>query len=165
MTKTNVKTLYLYTYIYTYIIFIYIYRQMGTKNGKVVTYFERLSPANSQNSLNVWSRKVTWKIKNTFPLSQCLWPPNLSGWWHTARSSHPQICIDPLMWWWICEITWQFKYISTCRKTMDTKKASCWLKWKAATCKAIWHFDHVTTMRSRGNLINFYLHFHKICNH
>ena len=28
-------------------------------------------------------------IKNTSPLPQCLWPPNLVGWWLTLRSSHP----------------------------------------------------------------------------
>ena len=23
------------------------------------------------------------------PLPQCLWPPSLTGWWHTMRGSHP----------------------------------------------------------------------------
>lgn len=34
------------------------------------------------------SSSSTTKI-NIFPLPQCLWPYNLTGWWLTMRSSHP----------------------------------------------------------------------------
>ena len=38
------------------------------------------------------------------PLSQCLWLPNLAGWWLTMRVSYPLKSHDPLITW-SCEIT------------------------------------------------------------
>ena len=46
------------------------------------------------------------------PLPQCLWPPNLAGWWHTFEGLLPIKSNDPLIAW-FCRITWQTKtYIS-----------------------------------------------------
>ena len=47
------------------------------------------------NHLNTWSVEVTWQIKNTSPLSQYLWSPNLSDFWHTVRNSYPEIHMIP----------------------------------------------------------------------
>ena len=56
-------------------------RPMATKRAKVVTCLEGLSVINSHNPLNMCSREVTWQIKNIIsPMSQCLWPQDLSGW-------------------------------------------------------------------------------------
>ena len=42
------------------------------------------------SSWSMWSREVTRLIKNIkSPLLKCLLSTNLSGWWHTAMSSHP----------------------------------------------------------------------------
>ena len=37
---------------------------MASKHGKVVTYQEGHPPISLHNFLNVWSREVTWQIKN-----------------------------------------------------------------------------------------------------
>ena len=48
-------------------------RSILTELGKVVTNYKKLQPLKSHNSLNMWSREVTWWIKNILsPLSQCL---------------------------------------------------------------------------------------------
>lgn len=43
--------------------------------------------------------------KNMSPLPECLWPPNLAGWWLAKRGSH-DLPRDPLITW-PCKITWQ----------------------------------------------------------
>ena len=84
----------------------------------MVTYREELPLINSNNPLNIWLRKVAWKIKNTSPLSQCLWSQNLSGWWDTAKSSHPYICMTP-QWSGLAKLC--YKLIIITRRPMDTK--------------------------------------------
>ena len=65
-------------------------------------------PITSHDHLNMWSRKVSWKIWIIKSLiSQCLWSLNLIEWWYTARSSwivsimiqnfvQSDVLIDPL---------------------------------------------------------------------
>ena len=63
---------------------------MSTKPGRTVNYRKGLLPIQSHDPLITWSSKIMWQTKtNIFPLSQCLWPPNLTGWWHTMRCSEP----------------------------------------------------------------------------
>ena len=38
---------------------------MAAKLSKVVTFHKKIQPIKSQNSLNSWSREVTWYVKNT----------------------------------------------------------------------------------------------------
>ena len=47
---------------------------MASKLCQVVTYYDKLPPIKSHNSLNTWSGDVIRKIKNMSPLPQCLWP-------------------------------------------------------------------------------------------
>ena len=62
---------------------------MATKHGKMVTYRYGLSPINSHNPLNMFSREVAWQIGNIIsPLSQFLWSQDLSAQWHNTRSLH-----------------------------------------------------------------------------
>ena len=70
-------------------------RLIATKNSKVATYCRWLLSINSQKPFNMWSREVMRQIKNISPLSQSLWSPNLSGWWHPTRSSHLRMCMTP----------------------------------------------------------------------
>ena len=42
-------------------------------------------------------------------LTQCLWPPNLAGWWLIMRGSCPYN--HDLLIMWSCKITWQTKFI------------------------------------------------------
>ena len=62
------------------------------KHAKMVTGRTGLPLMTLYKPVNMWSHEITWHIKNiASPVSQCLWSPNLSGWWHNARSSHPYI--------------------------------------------------------------------------
>ena len=43
----------------------------------------------SHNALITWSWEIKWRPKiNISPLPQCLWPPNLTGWWLTSKYSY-----------------------------------------------------------------------------
>ena len=97
--RINYIYLSIYLSIYTCIYIYYIStstRPITTKHYKVATYLKGLLPINSHNPLNIWSRDVQWQIINIIsPLSKYLWSPNLSGWWHTARSFHSLIRMNP----------------------------------------------------------------------
>ena len=123
---------------------------MATKNGKVVTNCERLSPINLHNPLNMQSHEVTWKIENIISsLSRCLWLPPINVHDPSRR--------------WSCEVMWHIKYfISTLQRTHEHQtEQGTDLPWEASTYKATWPFDHVTNVRSRDNLKNLCLHFYK----
>ena len=55
---------------------LYYQKAMAIKRGRMVTYYEGVSPINSHNLLNMWSFEIIWQIKNFLSLSrQCLKPP------------------------------------------------------------------------------------------
>ena len=55
---------------------------MTAKHGRMVTYFKRLLAIKSVYALITWSWKIMWQTKTIIPPQpQCLWPPNLLGWW------------------------------------------------------------------------------------
>ena len=55
---------------------------MTAKHGRMVTYFKRLLAIKSFYALITWSWKIMWQTKTIIPPQpQCLWPPNLLGWW------------------------------------------------------------------------------------
>ena len=54
---------------------------MATKPGRVVTYDKKNSLVMSDDPLITWSCEVTWLIRSLLsPLSQGLWPSNMTGW-------------------------------------------------------------------------------------
>ena len=61
-----------------------------TTLSRVVTYPDELLPVKSYNRLAAWSCKITSLTKTIIsPIPQCLWLPNLKGWWLTLRGSYP----------------------------------------------------------------------------
>ena len=54
---------------------------MATKLGRMKTYLDGLLSPKSYESLITWSCEMAWQTKATIsPLSECLWPPNLTRW-------------------------------------------------------------------------------------
>ena len=131
---------------------------MATKHCKIVTYRGELSPINPINSLNMWPCEVTWQIKNISPLSQFLWLPNLSGYQHTKRSSHPKICMTP-QWGGLPGTLDKLNnlYLHLQRLQEHQARQRTGLPWEAPTTKATWSFDqmtmqgHVTVWRIYGS--------------
>ena len=69
-------------------------RSMRTrKHGKLKTYSQGIPPIEPQNPLPMWSRKVTWQIKNISPPPQCIWPSKLVGEWFPMRG-----CTHKVIW-------------------------------------------------------------------
>ena len=55
---------------------------MTTKFCRMVNYREGFPPVKPHDLLITWSHKITWQTKIIIsPRPQCLWPPNLTGWW------------------------------------------------------------------------------------
>ena len=64
---------------------LYIHNQgaYGYKIGRMITYLNVYLPIKPHHPLITWSFKITWRTKTIIsPLPQCLWPPNLLGWWY-----------------------------------------------------------------------------------
>ena len=60
---------------------------MTIKYDRMITYCQGLLLISSCDPLVRRFCKIPWQtITIISPLSQCLWPPNLSGWRHTMRS-------------------------------------------------------------------------------
>ena len=79
-----------------------------------------------------------------------LWSPDLSGEWHTAKNFHPKICMTHQLW--SCKVTWQMKYISTCRRSMKTELGKVLTYCESPTLKPTWSFNHMTNMIFSQNL-------------
>lgn len=61
---------------------------MTTKLCSMVTYLEGLLPLKPHDPLIRWSRNITSQTKTIiFAWPQCMWPPNLAGWWLTSKDS------------------------------------------------------------------------------
>lgn len=61
---------------------------MTTKLCSMVTYLEGLLPLKPHDPLIRWSRNITWQTKTIiFAWPQCMWPPNLAGWWLASKDS------------------------------------------------------------------------------
>ena len=61
---------------------------MATKPGRMVTNLEQLLPIMLLYPFVTWSCEITWLVKTIIsPLTKCLWPPNLVGWWLTLSGS------------------------------------------------------------------------------
>ena len=55
---------------------------VATRLSRIATYIHGLRPIKSHDGLTIWSCKIPWQTKSIIsPLPQCLWPPNLAGWW------------------------------------------------------------------------------------
>ena len=88
---------------------------IATKHGRMVTYLA----IKWHDHLIMWFWKITWQIKTiTFALLQCLWPPNIAGWWLSMRNSHPFKVTWPV----VLEITWWTKTISPLTEKPITTK-------------------------------------------
>ena len=63
---------------------------LATEPGRLVTYLEVSLPIKLNDPLMKYSYKITLQTTNIVsPLTQCLMPPNLAGWWLTIKGSHP----------------------------------------------------------------------------
>ena len=136
-------------------------------NYEIMTYCEGLLHINLHSPLNVWSREFMWQIEKIMStLSHFLM---ISKFMRvvTHRLELPTITLhDPSMRW-SCEVTWQIRYIIfPFPKTQRHKtNQGADLPWEVSTLKATWTFDRMISVRSRNNLKNLYLHFHKIYDH
>ena len=65
---------------------------MVTKFSTMVIYHDDgLLIIKSHNTLKTRSCRITWQPKIIIsPQPECLWPPNLVGWWFILKSSYPQ---------------------------------------------------------------------------
>ena len=55
-----------------------------------MTCVKGLIPIESYGPLIIRSCMISWQIETIMsPLPQCLWPPNLEGWWSTLKGSFP----------------------------------------------------------------------------
>ena len=69
---------------------LYLLYHRPCKHGRMVTYLEGILLIKSVGDLITWSCKIAWQTKTILsPLPQCLWPPNMAGWWLTLSGSHP----------------------------------------------------------------------------
>ena len=62
---------------------------MATKLSRMIIYLDGFLSIKSFDPLISWPSEITWQnknIKRISPMLQCLWPPNLVGWWFTSRS-------------------------------------------------------------------------------
>ena len=61
---------------------------MATKLDKMITYLDEFLSIKSQNCWIMWSCIITWPTKDVVsPPPQCLWSPNVVGWWLTLKGS------------------------------------------------------------------------------
>ena len=67
---------------------------MVTKFSTMVIYHDGLLIIKSHNAFKTRSCRITWQ-------QECLWPPNLLGWWFILKSSYPQsyqnLCLHDLV--------------------------------------------------------------------
>ena len=94
----------------------------------------------AHNHLITSSCEIMWQTRTIIsPISRCLSPPNLIGWWLTLSSSHPKL-LDPLVTW-FCKITWQTKTISPplTQSLWPSNLAGWWL-----TLRDSYHYHHLT---------------------
>lgn len=79
---------------------------MGTKYCRVLTYHDEFQPIKWHDSLIRWSFETMWQTKDIiFPLSECLYPPNLTGLLLTLMDSCPESHETLITWFW--KVTWQ----------------------------------------------------------
>ena len=94
----------------------------------------------AHNHLITSSCEIMWQTRTIIsPISRCLSPPNLIGWWLTLSSSHPKL-LDPWVTW-FCKITWQTKTISPplTQSLWPSNLAGWWL-----TLRDSYHYHHLT---------------------
>ena len=116
---------------------------------------------NSLNTLNMCSCEATWQIINIIaPLSQCLWSLELTGWWHTRRSSYPKIHTFQC---WLVRSREKLIHISTSKGPICTKLSK--VLTREVPNIVTWLFNHVTNASSRDNLKNLNLRLHKTYDH
>ena len=108
---------------------------MAAKFGRMVTYLERHLAMKLHELFFTWSFEITWQIKTiTFPLPQCLWPPNPARWWCldvllSKKTDDPFIT-------WPLEIMCQFETINRyLEKLQVIKSHELSTKW---SCKITW---------------------------
>ena len=64
---------------------------MATKHYRMVTYCNGLLTIKSYDPLNMWSCWITRQTKTIiYPIPQCLWLPNWTGWYLNLSGPHPQ---------------------------------------------------------------------------
>ena len=62
---------------------------MVSKLGRMISYLEGFLVIKSIESSITWCCKIKWKTKIIISsLTQCLWSPNLAGWWISLRGSN-----------------------------------------------------------------------------
>ena len=90
-----------------------------TRRGRMITYLDGLLPIKSFDPFIAWSCEIVWQIKSIISsVQQCLWPPDLAGWWLILRGSYRY----SHMIFWLCGLAWShdqlktfyFYYCNTC---------------------------------------------------
>ena len=132
----------------------------ATKYRKVVTQCEEFPPINSYNHLNMCLWEVTWQIKNIIsPLSQSLlWSQVLSTYRGNILQGTPTHKFAWLLNKMVVEgqVINLKRYISTCRRPMDTKLGKVMTyQWEAAIFKPTWPFYYMKDVRTCDNSKKF----------
>ena len=69
------------------LLYLHHYVPIITKLDWMVTQLDRLLSKKLHDHVFTYSCKTTWQTKiTTYPLSKCMWLPNLAGWVYTISS-------------------------------------------------------------------------------
>ena len=121
---------------------------MTTSLFRMITHLDSIIPIESHDPLILWSCEIIWQTKTIISLiPQCLWPPNLAGWWLTLSGFHPLSCLTH---WWrdLGRSRDKLKplYLYYCSPCYDHQT---WqggdLPWGAPMHIVLWPFNHVMT--------------------
>ena len=97
------------------------------------------------------------------PLIQCLWSSNLSGWWHTARSSLHKFkwpLHEVVLWSHIFKLNTLYLHLQKTHGHQTRQGTD--LSWEAPILKAKWPFGHSSNVRSHNNLKDLQLQFQEL---
>ena len=104
---------------FPFLLFLFLVRAFGRTGKSCFQFFVQLLWVRvtriGVNKMICWehlkfSSSTTKSIISALP--QCLWSPNLAGYWLIMRGSHPQKSHDSLITW-SCKIKWQTKFVIT----------------------------------------------------
>ena len=121
---------------------------MAIKLGNVVTYLEGLLFEKLNYPLITWFCEITWQIKNTSILLQCVKSTNVPAW--------PPIKSYDLWNKRLRRVAWQIKYqISPLAEDLSVQMEARW--WEAPNVNDTWAFDHNKDVRWCNKMWNLYL--------
>ena len=119
---------------------------MAIKHEKVVTHRDRFPSINSHNLLNMFSREVTWQVKNIISP-----PKKMLGIIHRVLTHKFACPLNEVVKWGY--VTSSIHYLTSKLSKILTVR---YRYWEALIHKVIWPTDHVIKVRSCDNFKNSY---------